>query len=161
MIDARAATLLNEVSAFYRLQAEQRKVPPTEPSPTELERKAARSIVERPAGAGGGRGGFGGGGGRGGAAAQPMTPERQVLMAAMRKIPGHMTSELNALVAQKKTVLEIRDFISGEFEPVPLADVMEYFEAQAKAGAVTLTEKPEEAKKGGKAAPKKTETEKK
>ena len=75
------------------------------------------------------------------------------LMAATRKIPSHMTSELNALVAQKKTVLEIRDFISGEFEPVPLADVMEYFEAQAKAGAVKLTERPEETKKPGAKAP--------
>jgi hypothetical protein len=60
-----------------------------------------------------------------------------------------MTSELNAAVAQKKTVLEIRDFISGEFEPVPLADVMAYFEAQARAGSVKLTEKPEEPQKRG------------
>lgn len=78
-----------------------------------------------------------------------MTPEQQALAAAMRKIPSHMTSELNAAVGQKKTVLEIRDFISGEFEPVPLADVMAYFEAQAKSGSVKLTEKPEEPKKPG------------
>ncbi|MBE3064487.1 MAG: hypothetical protein IMZ69_05660 [Spirochaetes bacterium] len=65
----------------------------------------------------------------------------------MRKIPGHMTSELNSLVAKQKTVLEIRDFISGEFEPVPLSDVMAYFEAQEKMGSVKMTEKPEEPKK--------------
>jgi hypothetical protein len=65
----------------------------------------------------------------------------------MRKIPSHMTSELNSLVGQKKTILEIRDFISGEFEPVPLADVMAYFEAQAKIGSVTLNELPEATKK--------------
>jgi hypothetical protein len=110
-----------------------------------MEQRAARLVVERVGGAGGGRG-AGGGGGRGGANV-PMTPERQALMAAQRKIPSHMTSELNGLIAQKKTVLEIRDFISGEFEPVPLADVMEYFEAQATVGAVKFTEKPVETKK--------------
>ena len=91
-----------------------------------------------------------------------MTPEQQALAAASRRIPSHMTSELNAAVAQKKTVLEIRDFISGEFEPVPLADVMAYFEAQATVGSVKLTEKPEDPKKpGGKPAAKKLEPVKK
>jgi UDP-glucose 4-epimerase len=42
---------------------------------------------------------------------------------------------------------QIRDFISGEFEPAPLADVMAYFEAQEKMGSVKMTEKPEEPKK--------------
>jgi hypothetical protein len=69
------------------------------------------------------------------------------VQAAMRKIPSHMTSELNSLMSKKKTVLEIRDFISGEFEPVPLSDVMAYFEAQAKLGSVKLNELPEETKK--------------
>jgi len=150
LIDLRANTLMNEVTAYYKLQAEQRKVPAVEPTLTEMEQKAARLFVERVGGAGG-RGG-GGGGGRGGGAGrggQPMTPEQQALAAASRRIPSYMTSELNAAVAQKKTVLEIRDFISGEFEPVPLADVMAYFEAQAKAGSVKLTEKPEEPKKPG------------
>jgi hypothetical protein len=149
LIDVRANTLVSEVTAYYKLQAEQRKVPAVEPTPTEMEQKAARLLVERVGGAGGrggGGGGRGAGGGRGGA---PMTPEQQALAAAMRKIPSHMSSELNAAVAQKKTVLEIRDFISGEFEPVPLADVMAYFEAQAKAGSVKLTEKPEDPKKPG------------
>jgi aminopeptidase YwaD len=58
-----------------------------------------------------------------------------------------MTSELNAPLGQKKTALEIRDFISGEFEPVPLDDVMGYLRAQEAAGTVKLTAMPE-AKKG-------------
>jgi len=145
LIDQRAGALQNEAAAYYKLQAEHRKVAAAEPAQNAMEQRAARLIVERVAGAGGGRG-AGGGGGRGGANV-PMTPERQALMAAQRKIPSHMTSELNGLIAQKKTVLEIRDFISGEFEPVPLADVMEYFEAMAKAGSVKLTEKPVETKK--------------
>jgi hypothetical protein len=145
LIDQRATVLQNEATAYYKLQAEHRKVAATEPAPNAMEQRAARLVVERVGGAGGGRG-AGGGGGRGGANV-PMTPERQALMAAQRKIPSHMTSELNGLIAQKKTVLEIRDFISGEFEPVPLADVMEYFEAQATVGAVKFTEKPVETKK--------------
>ena len=79
-----------------------------------------------------------------------MTPERQAMMAAMRKIPGHMTAELRAITARKLTVQQIRDFISGEFEPVPLADVMAYFQAQEKAGMVKLMEKPVGGDKGKK-----------
>jgi hypothetical protein len=58
-----------------------------------------------------------------------------------------MSGEILPLVAQKKTVLEIRDFISGEFEPLPLADVIAYFEAAQKLGVIKLTEKPEGPKK--------------
>ena len=49
-----------------------------------------------------------------------------------------MTGELNVLLGQKKTVREIRDFISGEFEPVPLADVLEYLHALEKMGSIKL-----------------------
>ena len=173
--DQRAAALYNEINAFYRLQAESRKVPAAEPAPTPLEQRAARLVPERVGGGRGGRGGAppaaaappagappaaappvatppaGGGGGRGGAGnaalAQLPEAERTAVQAAMRKIPSHMTSELNSLMGQKKTILEIRDFISGEFEPVPLADVMAYFEAQAKIGSVKLNELPEATKK--------------
>lgn len=57
------------------------------------------------------------------------------------KIPQHMRSELTALVQQKKTVLEIRDFLSAEFEPLSLSDLMEYFKALEKAGGITLTKR--------------------
>ncbi len=135
LLDARAAALLNEVRTYYQMQAARWKVPATEPVPTEMEKRAARLVVERAGGAGRGFGG-----GRGGS--QPPTPEQAALMAAMRRIPGHMTSELNILVGQGKTILEIRDFLAGEFDPLPLADVMAYFEAQEKAGTVKLVEKP-------------------
>jgi hypothetical protein len=132
------------VTAFYKLAAASRKLTGPEPPATELEQKAARTTVEPVAGAaGGGRGG--GFGGPGGGA--PMTPEREAMMAAMRKIPGHMTSELRAITPRKLTVQQVRDFISGEFEPVPLADVMTYFQAQEKAGMVKLIEKPVEVTK--------------
>ncbi len=143
-IDLRAAALQGEVTAFARLKAEQLKVAFAEPAPTELEAKAARLVPEPVGGAQAG----GGGGQRGAQAGPPPTPEQAALIAAVRKVPGDMAGELNVLVGQKKTVLEIRDFISGEFYPVPLEDVMAYFDARQKLGTIKLTEKPEEPTKG-------------
>jgi hypothetical protein len=96
---------------------------------TDAEREAARTIVERvpqPGGPGGGPGG--GGGGFGGPAQQ----------AAAKYIPQHMRAELNILIGQKKNALEIRDFLSGEFEPLPLADLMAYLRELEKLGQVKL-----------------------
>jgi hypothetical protein len=129
LIEARAAALTAEVKATYALAATTWKVKVAEPVQSALEKEAVRTIVERvapPAGAGpaGGRGAGGGGGGRGGVAS---------------KIPGHMTGELNAVLGRGLSVLEIRDFISGEFEPVPLQDVWDYVKAQETAGAVKLS----------------------
>jgi hypothetical protein len=50
------------------------------------------------------------------------------------------------LLGRKKTVLEIRDFLSGEFEPLPLSDLLAYLKAQEKTGRVKLTEIAEEPK---------------
>jgi hypothetical protein len=137
LIDARTNALLGEVRATYALAAATWKVPAREPVQSELEKLAARTVVERVAAAGGGgRGGGaggapgggrgGGGGGRGGVAS---------------RIPGHMSGELNAVLGRGMTVLEIHDFISGQFEPVPLQDVWDYVKAQETAGAVKLTER--------------------
>jgi hypothetical protein len=138
LIDQRATALGNEAQAFYRLAAEQHRVPPTEPALTPLEQEASRLLVERGAG-GTGRGGFGGGGRGGGA---PLTPSAQAAQAATARIPEHMRAELNILTGQKKTVLAIRDFLSGEFEPLPLGDLMDYFRAQERLGTVKLTALP-------------------
>ena len=123
LIEARAAALLAEVKATYALAAATWKVPATEPVQSDLEKEAARTIVERvaqaaPAGGGGGRGGAGGGagGGRGGGGRGGVAS----------RIPGHMTGELSAVLGRGMSVLEIHDFISGEFEPVPLQDVWDY-----------------------------------
>ena len=83
---------------------------------------AAAAVVVR----GGGGGGGGGRGGRGG---------------VQSRIPGHMTGELNAVLGRGMTVLEIHDFISGEFEPVPLQDVWDYVKALETSGSVKLTTK--------------------
>jgi hypothetical protein len=99
---------------------------------------------------------MGGGGRRAGGG--PVTPEMAAVQAAMRKIPSHMTSELGILVGRNKTVLEIRDFLAGEFEPLPLADVLGYFEARQKAGIIKLNEKPTEARPGSKPGTPKTKS---
>jgi aminopeptidase YwaD len=133
LIDRRAAALLDEVKGAYQLQAAQWGVPATEPAITAEERAAASLIVER-VGTATGRG-AGGGGGRGvggGRGAAPTGPQ----------LPQEMNAEFNILIGQKKTALEIRDFLSGEFTPLPLADLMAVLKAREAAGLIKLTPKP-------------------
>lgn len=132
LVDARTNALLAEVKATYQMAANTWKTASPEPAATALEQEASRLVVERVAAAGGGRGGAPGGG-RGGA------PGGGRGGAVPSRIPGHMTSELNALLGRGLTVLEIHNFISGEFEPVPLQDVFDYVKAQEASGAVKLT----------------------
>jgi hypothetical protein len=126
VIDQRAAALLEEARLMYRMQAAERGVQPVEPAMTPLEREAAGLVVELVPGAGpGGRGGRGGGGGRAGG---PPVPA----------IPQHMNAELSILLRQNKTVLEIRDFVSGEFEPLPLETLMAVLKAREAQGSIRL-----------------------
>ena len=76
-----------------------------------------------PQGAARGPGGGGGGGGRGGLASG---------------LPQHMNAEATILLGQKKTALEFRDFLAGEFDPLPLADAMTYLRAREQAGLIRL-----------------------
>lgn len=112
-------------TAYYRLRAEQKKVKATEPKITNEEREASRTYVERPEGQAGG--GFG----RMRAAMANLTDDER---AVLDRIPQHMTAELNILIGKKKSQLEIRDFLSGEFEPLPLADLTEYVRVMEKMG---------------------------
>jgi peptidase M28-like protein len=140
LIDKRAAALLDEARAAYALQAAQRRVIPGEPAMTADEREASTLLVEcvhgssfsgcnAAPGAGGGRGGGGGGGG-GGRGGQSSG------------LPQHMTAEATILLGKNKTALEIRDFLSGEFEPIAMADVMRYLHAREQAGVIRLVRKP-------------------
>jgi hypothetical protein len=151
LIEARAAGLQNEVSAAFKLAAATWKAPAVEPPLTDLEKEAARLVIERvppPAGAGGPGGPGGGfGGGFGG-------PQNPAVTAALQKIPQHMRSELTPLLGRGMTALEIRDFLTGEFEPVPLEDVVAYLRAAEKAGTVKITERPLVPPKGAKPAKK-------
>jgi hypothetical protein len=49
-----------------------------------------------------------------------------------------MNAELSILLGKKLSALEIRDFLSGEFEPIPLADVMAVLRAREATGAIRL-----------------------
>jgi aminopeptidase YwaD len=131
LIDQRASALLNEAKAAYQLQAAQRGVPASEPVMTDQEREADNLLVESVGGAGRGGAGGGRGGGGGGRGAGPTGPS----------VPEEMNAEFTILLGKHKTALEIRDFLSGEFTPLPLADLMTVLHAREAAGTVKLVPK--------------------
>jgi hypothetical protein len=59
---------------------------------------------------------------------------------AIARLPnsGDVTYEIVNFIDGARTVSEIRDAVSAEFEPVPLKDVVEYLEVLQRAGAVTF-----------------------
>jgi len=135
-IDRKAAALLDEVRAAYTLHAQRLNTTPVfDPRMMPEEQEAANLVVECTTAstrsgctsAQGGRGQGGGGRGRG-AMSGP-------------SLPQHMTAEFAILLGKKKTALEIRDFLTGEFEPVPLADVMTVLRAREAAGTIKLVRK--------------------
>jgi hypothetical protein len=73
-------------------------------------------------------GGRGAGAGRGGGFGGP-------------SLPQEMNAEFALLLPKRMTVLEIRDFLSGEFTPLPLADLMSVLRAREAAGTVRLVRK--------------------
>ncbi len=134
-VDRKAAALQAELADNWRIAAAQWGVQARERAQTPLEREAARLVAAR---LGGGRG-FGGPGGPGGGASNVPAADRAALQEAQARFPQHMNAELNILLTQNRTVLEIRDFLSGEFEPLPLETLMALLRAQEKVGSVTLT----------------------
>jgi hypothetical protein len=52
-----------------------------------------------------------------------------------------MGAELNILLGKGLTALQIRDFLSGEFTPLPLSDLMAVLRARETAGTIKLTKK--------------------
>jgi hypothetical protein len=76
----------------------------------------------------GGRGGRGGGGGgRGGRGGQ-----------AGPSLPDEFNAELNLLLGKGLNALQIRDFLSGEFTPLPIEDVMAVLRSREQSGAIRL-----------------------
>jgi len=51
---------------------------------------------------------------------------------------GDVTYEIVNFVDGRRSVSEIRDAVSAEFEPIALKDVAEYFDLLARAGAITF-----------------------
>ena len=143
-IDRSAAALLDEARALYALQAQRLNTQPVlEPPMTAEEKEAAGLVVEcsgqatfSGCGSGGGaRGAGGAGGARGAGGAGEFGRGRGQTGPSL---PQHMNAELTILLGQHKTALEIRDFLSGEFEPVPLADVMAVLKAREASGQIKL-----------------------
>ncbi len=129
LIDRRSTSLLDEVAAAYRLQASQRGVtlPASlgEPVLSVAEQEAAGLVVEVVPAAGG-RGGGGGRGGRGNAGPS---------------LPTEFNAEFSGLLGRGMTVLEIRDFLSGEFTPLPIETVMAVLRAREASGSIKLVPK--------------------
>lgn len=129
-IDRTAAALETEARTMYEVQAARLKTQPVLDPPMTAEEKQADALVVECATEttlsgcarqGGGRGGFGGRG-----------------RDAGPSVPQHMNAELNILQGKHLSVLEIRDFLSGEFEPLPLADLMAVLRAREQAGQIKL-----------------------
>ena len=161
-IDGRLLSLTEEVRAAYLLHAQRLNTTPVLDPPMTAEEKDASNLVVECVNAptfsgcgGGGRGGPGAGGpavapvarGSGGGRARGGSgrrrPWRRWARQAGPTLPQHMNAELTILLGKKKTALEIRDFLSGEFEPVPLADVMAVLHAREASGQIKLVPKPE------------------
>jgi hypothetical protein len=130
LIDQRALALLNEVKAAYQLEASQRGVQATEPVISAEERAASTLMIEPVAQGGRAGGGGGGGGGRGGRGAGGPT------------LPEEYNAEFALLLNKGMSVLQVRDFLSGEFTPLALADVMTVIKAREASGSIKLTPKP-------------------
>ncbi len=138
---------------------------PQEPTLTAEEKEAANLVVEVVGGAAGGGRGAGGGGGAGagggragappaaagvaGAGAPPAGAPPAGVGGGGRQgggrggpsLPTEYNAEFSAILGRKMTVLEIRDFLSGEFSPLPLADVMAVLKAREAAGTIKLVPK--------------------
>ena len=161
-IDRKTMSLTEEVRAAYLLHAQRLNTTPVLDPPMSPEEKDASNLIVEcvnaptfsgcggsgrggpgaggpavapvaPGAAAGGRGAAADGGGRGGGGRGQAGPT----------LPQHMNAELTILLGKKKTALEIRDFLSGEFEPVPLADVMAVLHAREASGQIKLVPKPE------------------
>jgi peptidase M28-like protein len=145
-IDRAAASLLDELRALYAVQAQRFNTQPIDEPPMTAEEKEAAALgvectgqatVSGCASAQGARGAGAGGSGRSGAPAGGGGGRGQG-RGAGPSLPQHMSAEFAILLGQHKTALEIRDFLSGEFEPVPLAEVMAVLRAREAAGQIKL-----------------------
>lgn len=129
LIDGRATALLAETKAAYQLQAAQRGVPAAEPVMSAEDKAIADLQIELVAGA---------------SAAAPGPRGAQPAGAATGPtLPDEFNAEF-ALLLRKggMTVGELRDFLSGEFTPLPLKDVLAVLRVREAQGAIKLTPKP-------------------
>jgi len=129
LIQQRATALLAETRAAYQLQAAQRGVAAAEPVMSAADRAAADLMVELVAGAS--------------AAAPGPRGAQPAGAAAGPALPDEFSAEFGLLLRKGgMTVGEIRDFLSGEFTPLPLKDVLAVLRVREAQGGVKLVPKP-------------------
>ncbi|MBP7551091.1 MAG: hypothetical protein KA761_12455, partial [Gemmatimonadaceae bacterium] len=129
LIQQRATALLAETRAAYQLQAAQRGVAAAEPVMSAADRAAADLMVELVAGAS--------------AAAPGPRGAQPAGAAAGPALPDEFSAEFGLLLRKGgMTVGEIRDFLSGEFTPLPLQDVLAVLRVREAQGGVKLVPKP-------------------
>ena len=128
-LQARTAALQGEATRFFKVRAAELGVEPVEPLMTNAEKTASNLTVEPVPGA------------IRDIVALEKLPEahRAEVEKLLAKLPAHMTAEFGILLLKKKSILEIRDFLSGEFEPLALADLMEYLKARQELGNVKIS----------------------
>ncbi len=112
LIERRAEPLLAEVRAAYELQARQRGLRSRDPELTAEEREAVSLVVEQIEGGSRPRGG--------------------------PSLPDEFMAEFRSVVGDGMTALEIRDFLAGQFTPLPLADLMAVLRSYEESGAIRL-----------------------
>ncbi|MGR4890732.1 M28 family peptidase [Sphingopyxis sp. LARHCG72] len=122
LIDQRSQALIREVDTVYALKARASGAAPARAAKTRLEEEAARIMVKP----------------------GPKYPRDAYFppRGPGPHLPDEFMAEFSLLIARgNMTALEIRDFLSGEFTPVPLADVMAALKGREEAGLVSLTKK--------------------
>ena len=122
LIDQRSQALMHEVDTVYALKARASGAAPVRAAKTRLEEEAARIMVKP----------------------GPKYPRDAYFppRGPGPHLPDEFMAEFSLLIARgNMTALEIRDFLSGEFTPVPLADVMAALKGREEAGLVSLTKK--------------------
>jgi aminopeptidase YwaD len=123
LIDKRADVLVDEAKVAYQLAAAQKGVASPEPAVTADEKEAANLVVKigPKAPAPGTRGG-------------PRYTGKD--------LPDEFLAEFQLLMARgDMTALQIRDFLSGEFTPLPMGEVMAALKGREALGLVTLAPK--------------------
>jgi aminopeptidase YwaD len=129
LIQQRATALLAETRAAYQLQAAQRSVAAADPVMSAEDRAVADLMVELVAGAS--------------AAAPGPRGAQPAGAAAGPALPDEFSAEFGLLLRKGgMTVGEIRDFLSGEFTPLPLKDVLAVLRVREAQGGVKLVPKP-------------------
>jgi aminopeptidase YwaD len=123
LIDKRADVLVDEAKVAYQLAAAQKGVASPEPAMTAEEKEASTLVVKT-----------------GPKAPAPGTRGGPRYTGA--DLPDEFLAEFSLLMARgNMTALQIRDFLSGEFTPLPMNEVMAALKGREALGLITLEKK--------------------